>query len=242
MDHLIDYPMIRNVSVVDTIKEWFTDQLIKGNLKPGDKLPTENELCTNLGASRNSVREAIKQLEANGVVYIKRAEGTYITNHFSPQMMSPIFYDILLQENSWYDFVDMRRAIDIGTLYVLLDQEISEEKLQRLEQALTRLEEEIDRPEPDIEAITDADNLFHTTLIKMADNLQMMTLFGFINRITIPSRQKTTQDVIAAGKLNEFKHLHRQIYQIVVSKDKSAIETVVKNHYVFWDKDRNRVS
>ena len=71
-NNTLEYPTIRNISVVDAVKDWIIDQLIKGNLKPGSKLPTEAELCTNLSASRNSVREAIKQLEAYGVVYIKR--------------------------------------------------------------------------------------------------------------------------------------------------------------------------
>ena len=64
----LEYPTLKNVSVVDSVKEFIVDQLIKGNLRPGDKLPTEAELCQNLGAGRNSVREAIKQLEAQGVI------------------------------------------------------------------------------------------------------------------------------------------------------------------------------
>ena len=67
----LEYMQIKNTSVVDAVKDWVIDQLIKGNLRPGSKLPTETELRENLGASRNSVREAIKQLEAYGVVYIE---------------------------------------------------------------------------------------------------------------------------------------------------------------------------
>ena len=66
MNDRLEYPVIKNASVVDSVKDWITDQLIRGNMRPGDKLPTENELCTHLGASRNSVREAIKQLQALG--------------------------------------------------------------------------------------------------------------------------------------------------------------------------------
>ena len=46
----LEYPTLKNVSVVDSVKEFIVDQLIKGNLRPGDKLPTEAELCQNLGA------------------------------------------------------------------------------------------------------------------------------------------------------------------------------------------------
>ena len=116
----LEFPVIRNTSVVDSVKDWITDQMIKGNLRPGSKLPTEAELSQRLGVGRNSVREAIKQMEAYGVLYIKRAEGTFVAEQFDPKMLSPIFYSIILQNASWQDFVDLRRAIDIGTLYVLI--------------------------------------------------------------------------------------------------------------------------
>ena len=51
----LQYAMIKNTSVVESVKDWIIDQLIKGNLRPGSKLPTEAELCANMGASRNSV-------------------------------------------------------------------------------------------------------------------------------------------------------------------------------------------
>ena len=109
----LEYPVIRNTSVVDSVKDWITDQMIKGNLRPGSKLPTEAELSQRLGVGRNSVREAIKQMEAYGVLYIKRAEGTFVAEQFDPKMLSPIFYSIILQNASWQDFVDLRRAIDV---------------------------------------------------------------------------------------------------------------------------------
>ena len=103
MNDRLEYPVIKNASVVDSVKDWITDQLICGNMSPGDKLPTENELCAHLGASRNSVREAIKQLEAYGVLYIKRAEGTFVSSSFDVKMLSPVLYSLILQENSWQD-------------------------------------------------------------------------------------------------------------------------------------------
>ena len=86
----LEFPVIRNTSVVDSVKDWITDQMIKGNLRPGSKLPTEAELSQRLGVGRNSVREAIKQMEAYGVLYIKRAEGTFVAEQFDPKMLSPI--------------------------------------------------------------------------------------------------------------------------------------------------------
>ncbi|MCT1776281.1 GntR family transcriptional regulator [Brachybacterium sp. p3-SID957] len=52
--------------------------ILDRNLQPGDPLPTEGELVTLLGASRNPVREAIKALQALGYVEVRHGHGTYV--------------------------------------------------------------------------------------------------------------------------------------------------------------------
>ena len=232
----LEYTTIRNTSVVDAVKDWIIDQLINGNLKPGSKLPTEAELRENLGASRNSVREAIKQLEAYGVVYIKRAEGTFVTDSYSPKMLSPVLYSIILQNNRWEDFVDLRRAIDTGTLYVLMCKDISDEQLAGLRVSLSALEDTVSREDLDGVRITEADCAFHNEIISMAGNPQLMTLSDYVNRITVPSREKTTEKVISSGQIDSYIRLHRQLYKIVAERDKAGIESAVMDHYFFWEK------
>lgn len=232
----LEFPVFRNQSVVDSIKDWIIDQMIKGNLRPGSKLPTEAELCERLGAGRNSVREAIKQMEAHGVLYIKRAEGTFVAEQFDPKMLSPVLYSIILQNDSWQDFVDLRRAIDIGTLYVLIGKNPAEEEFSELSAALKNLEDAVNASYLDVERITEADCAFHNEIIRLAHNPQLMTLSEYINRITVPSREKTTEIVIANGEINSYVRLHRELYQIVVDGRKDAIEQAVLNHYIFWEK------
>ncbi len=232
----LEYQAIKNSSVVDAVKDWITDQLIKGNLQPGSRLPTEAELCANLGASRNSVREAIKQLEAYGVVYIKRAEGTFVADHFEAKMLSPMLYSIILGNDNWADFVDLRRAIDIGTLYVLIGRNPAPEDLAPLRQALQELEDAVHAEVLDVERITDADCRFHNVIIALTRNPQLITLSDYINRVTVPSRRETTETVIRNGEIESYTILHRQLYEIIESGSKSNIELAVLNHYVFWEK------
>ena len=231
----LNYSALRSVSVVDAVKDWILDQLIEGNLRPGSKLPTEAELCANLGASRNSVREAIKQLEAYGVVYIKRAEGTFVTDHYEPKMLSPVLYSIILQNSRWEDFVELRRAIEIGTLYSLISHAPTEEELQPLRKALEDLESAVGDGTEDVQRITEADCDFHNVIISLTGNPQLITLSACI---TVPSREKTTEQVLASGQIDSYVRLHRQLYTIIASGDKAGIEKAVVDHYVFWEQCR----
>ena len=54
------FKKIKNKSVVQTVVDSITKVIISGDLKPGDKIPTEMELAESFGVGRNSIREAIK--------------------------------------------------------------------------------------------------------------------------------------------------------------------------------------
>ena len=87
-----------------------------------------------------------------------------------------------------------------------------------------------------MQKITEADCIFHNEIISLTKNPQLKTLSEYINRITVPSREKTTEIVIANGEIDKYVHLHRELYQIVRDGKREAIEQAVLNHYVFWEK------
>jgi DNA-binding FadR family transcriptional regulator len=91
---------INNESIVNGVLKRITDSIASGELKPGDKLPTEVEFIEKLGVGRNSVREAIKMLSAMGVLEVKRGNGTYIATKVSPAIFNPLVFSLLLEPKS----------------------------------------------------------------------------------------------------------------------------------------------
>lgn len=220
--------------MVDSVQDWIVGQLIEGNLHPGDKVPTELELCSALGAGRNSVREAIKKLEASGVVYIKRAEGTFISQQYSQKMLDPLLYGLILQNDDWKSFIDLRRAIDIGLMYVVVRQDKTLEDMAALHRVLANLEELTANPNASVQEVQEADSRFHRCLAEMSHNAQLITLSDYVNRMTIPTRLETTRFILEQGQREEYIRLHQQIARIVETSDVSQIEEAIIAHYVFW--------
>lgn len=221
-------------SVVDQVVDGIISEIIQGKLVPGGKLPTEMELCTQFGAGRNSVREAVKELQAYGILYIKRAEGTFVSENYSHKMLDPMLYSIILQKNSWQDFVDLRAAIDIGTLNVILMRQDVTAFLPDLYRAYGDLSAEMHTPHPSVERALDLDSRFHTRIADAAQNPMLSTITEYITRLTLPSRLETTRSIIESGDIERFVDLHRQMLTVIERRQLELIPQTVQDHYVFW--------
>lgn len=74
----MSFKTIKKESTLEVIVQQIKNQIKKGILKPGEKLPSERELASLLGVSRTSVREAIKALSFSGYLEVIQGKGTYI--------------------------------------------------------------------------------------------------------------------------------------------------------------------
>ena len=139
-------------SVVNKIVDNITNAIINGELNPGDKIPTEAELSESMGVGRNSVREAIKVLEAYGVVHIKRAEGTFVSQEYDSKMIYPVLYGIILQKDSTKQIVELRKVIDVGLLQLAVDKlksrELEKSQMEAIEHAMEELERQANADTP----------------------------------------------------------------------------------------------
>jgi len=76
-----DMPTLKAVSRVtlgEQVAAQLADQITEGRWRPGDKLPSESELCATLHIGRSTLREALKSLAFIGLVQMRPGEGTYV--------------------------------------------------------------------------------------------------------------------------------------------------------------------
>ena len=74
----MNFKVINKKSTLEIIIQQIKNQIKKGILKPGEKLPSERKLADQLGVSRASVREAIQALAFSGYLEVIQGKGTYI--------------------------------------------------------------------------------------------------------------------------------------------------------------------
>ena len=110
----IVFQSIQQPTVVDQIIETIKSALINGDLVPGQKLPSEPELARQLGVGRSAVREALKVLQAIGVVVSVRGSGTYIAEEPSERLLNPLSFAIMLGTDVSSELIELRVMIQIG--------------------------------------------------------------------------------------------------------------------------------
>lgn len=225
---------LQSESIVNRIVKQITDAIIDGELKPGDKLPTETTLCSSFGVGRNSIREAIKILEAYGVVYIKRPDGTFVNDHYSQKMLDPMLYGILLQKNSSVEIVQLRKVLDIGTMQLIMHS-MTPDSLAHIEDCLNRLIEVVSKPNPECSEVLQADIDFHLAITLAADNQLLESMYSYVDRITIPSRKNAVEMVLDSKNVADFIKLHQEMLQMISDKNYTGIENTINEHYKFWE-------
>ncbi len=92
------------VPIYHQLKTLILDQIASGLWRPGDQIPSESELCRLYGISRAPVRQALKELEYEGVLIRRSGSGTFVNRYVSPTPQSvPI--QMMCSDSHWEDFL-----------------------------------------------------------------------------------------------------------------------------------------
>ncbi|NBK26103.1 MAG: FadR family transcriptional regulator, partial [Spirochaetia bacterium] len=147
--------------------------ILKNNLKPGDKIPTEMEMSQTLGVSRNVLREAIKTLEILGVVSSKPGVGM-VVNAFSPSSLSTCMFLNLLEDKG--DLLkqsqEVRMILELGFAQKCMDS-ITDDQLDRMDECVRTMEAYDENAD-----FYDLDAHFHQC---MYENLENKILIAFLD-------------------------------------------------------------
>ena len=224
---------IKNEPIVDAVIQRITDGVITGELKPGDKIPTEVELCENFGVGRNTIREAIKVLVALGLIEIKRADGTYISSSFSEKMINPLIYYLIMKKDNSIEIVELRRFFEVGVLELAIGKATSEDvkKLEAIHSELTKM---ATSGKINFEQIAQIEFDFHEEIIRIARNSLIEKIGDIINRLTKPSLIKTVKNIIDTSSVDFIVNIHEEIISLIKNKDYTNIRNVIEKSYSKW--------
>lgn len=174
--HVLKRRQLLYQAVQDEIKSY----IIANNLRPGDPLPSEGELAQQLDISRNSVREAVKALEALGILEARAGSGLFVRNFTFDSILDNLPYGIMFAMEQLSNLMEIRFHIEYGMME-RVSEECTQEQLGHLYQVLGQwrvLAEQGQYSAAD-------DRLFHQILYENVDNpicLQILDIFWVVFR------------------------------------------------------------
>lgn len=231
---------IDNGSVVQRIIDKITDAIISGELKPGDRLPTEMEMSASFKVGRNSVREAVRTLAAYGVVEVRRPEGTFVCSGFSQKMINPMLYSIIMQkEDSYKDITQLRQIIETGVMSIICQQGLTPRETEILEEQYELLCEKINAADYDVADIADCDMLLHKTIANLTRNPLVITIHDIVAELTRESRYRTIKHIFEENDRQYLIDTHREQLDSLEGKNPNKLEDVVDHSYIYWKNSYN---
>ena len=221
---------INNESIVNGVLKRITDSIASGELKPGDKLPTEVEFIEKLGVGRNSVREAIKMLCAMGVLEVKRGNGTYIATKVSPAIFNPLVFSLILEPKSIDDLYELRIMYESMVLQLAIDK-ANEEDLYSVEKVLDEAKAMYDEGIRDVDAFVSKDVDFHVELLKVTHN----PLIERIGKTIVELFPKYIKMSLSQknGLIRSINN-HYKILDVVRNKEKDKVFAITENSLTEW--------
>lgn len=129
---------IQSRKLSDVITEQLESMIVDGRLLAGQKLPPERELAEKFAVSRPSLREAIQNMEAKGLLYRKQGGGTFVKRKLTSLVSDPLLDLIAQRPETQFDLLEFRHALEgMAAYYAALRGQA--EDYQQLEDALKAL-------------------------------------------------------------------------------------------------------
>lgn len=204
-------------------KEAIKEYILANNFKAGDALPSEVELVQQLGISRNSVREAVRELVALQIIEVRRGDGLYVGKFSLQTLLESISYGAAMELDELKDYTEVRCVLEVGMIETAI-QQMSDERIATLREIIERMGS---RSEQD-EDFSNEDRLFHSTIFSHLDNNVLLTLldafwvaFNKASRLADlkdQNKQKTYQDHVA-------------ILDAVEARDIPRAQQALEQHY-----------
>ncbi|MQA08158.1 MAG: GntR family transcriptional regulator [Pseudonocardiaceae bacterium] len=112
MDTPQSLPRNSPVKLSDQVVGRLEGDIVSGKYRPGDRLPTEAELCDTLGVSRSVVRDALRTLESMGLVHIQRRHGIVVAEPSGGQIAHALSLRLQWSDMTMADVLEARRGLE----------------------------------------------------------------------------------------------------------------------------------
>ncbi|MFZ7104061.1 MAG: FadR/GntR family transcriptional regulator [Peptococcaceae bacterium] len=229
-----------HTSLSDKIVEQIKEMIISHELKPGDKLPSENELCDMFNVSRTSIREAVKILSGLGFLKIRRGLGIFVEELDVTHIINQLSPILIQREDDLLDIVRVRKILETHAA-AWAAENAKPEDIREMEAAVEHSQELVDSGLANGENLPEANLNFHMVLARSTGSKILFRIMQSLWDILSEARKITVQ---LPGRKKKSVSGHKEILKAIKNRDPLAAQKAMLEHLeaietVVSDSDHN---
>ena len=219
------YTPIQSVRVFEQVAEQIEKRILNGELRSGDRLPTERDLAEQFHVSRTAVREAMKILAQKGLVDMRPGRGTIVIDgsHAAMQDSIGLVMRLRLGEVGGSDNLVEVRGILEPEIAALAAVRATEKEIAAMREAISAMDENLNNADGYIAA----DNHFHEALAQATQNALIIILIQSIVNLLSEQRKQVFQ--VEGGPQRGQIH-HKRILEYVIRREPEAARAAMHLH------------
>lgn len=210
------------------------DDILKGGMGEGERLPSERELADRFGVSRIVIREGIKMLEERGIVQVRTGSGSYVTN-LQPEALAESMGLFLQQEGAPLAYLqEVRFTIEVE-MAALAARRRTDVDIECVAKTLQKMHDSKDN----LDEFVQADLDFHIALAQATQNPLFILLIKTLNPLMLDLRYKANR---VKGARERALHYHRQILDHIRNLNAADAKDEMAKHLKEADQYLQQVS
>lgn len=214
-------------SVSQQVFDQLRQQILSGSWKPGDKLPSENELAAQFGVSRVTVRNALQKLSGLGLLETRFGEGSFIRGPEAGAALNQLVPMLYLGRETLKDILTFRRMVE-GPICEIACRRATDGEIAQLRELLDQME----RAEADLAAFARLDSRFHCMLARLTRSNMMQQIYQIIDdAIQSSYRQNARRQSVPVAL-----HWYREILAAFEARDSARAREAMEQSLdqTFW--------
>jgi DNA-binding FadR family transcriptional regulator len=200
------------VAITDDVIDRIKEMILSGELRPGDRLPREQDLAERLGVSRNSLREGVKALSLINILVVRQGDGTYVTSLAPHLLMDAMSFVVdFHQDDSVLHFLEVRRTLE-GFAAATAASSMTAEQLAALANSLGSVDEN-----SSVDDFVAGDMEFHRLIAIGTGNPVLASLLDSLAAPT--QRARIWRGLTQTSAVTQTLMEHRGIYAAIAAHD-----------------------
>jgi GntR family transcriptional repressor for pyruvate dehydrogenase complex len=215
---------VKKVRISETVVDQILDLIEDGRLKVGDQLPGERDLVNQLQVGRASVREALRILEAQGVIEVLPGKGTFVVGETAFEGDENIVQWFKQHVNEEYDFLEVRDALDRKAASLAAER-ASDSEIASMAELLHEAQACLESG--DLNRMVSLDKQFHCSIAEASGNDMLCHLLTSVHEAMVNPRRSLIR-LKGRGAVSQKEHA--AILEAIRQRNPEAAERAVSAH------------